>query len=85
MIVAAELIEPFVSPDFQIRRNQRICDAADLALLNTALRSGRARVVATDITGHPPYTHVVRYFYEDAVTDFLVQIDTSGYAVRSQP
>lgn len=82
MIVRAELIRPFIEPAFLIERDDRVCDAGDLAILNDALRSGRARILATDITGHDRYTHVLRYYYEDAVTDFLVQIDTSGYLVR---
>lgn len=81
MIVQAELIEPFLAPDFSVKRANRVCDDRDLELLNAALRSGRARIVATDITGHPPFTHVLRYHYEDAATDFLVQIDTSAYLV----
>lgn len=82
MIVEAELIEPFDAPDYQIRRDNRLCDANDIELLNVALRNGRARIIANEITSQPPFTHILRYFYEDAATDFLVRIDTSGYAVR---
>lgn len=58
-----------------------MCDEGDLERLNEALRSGRAEIVAANLSRYAPYTHVLRYHYLDAVTDFLVQIDTSGYLV----
>lgn len=82
MIVRAELIKPYRSPQFLIERAGNVCDEGDIARLNDALRSGRAEILASDLHGHPPYTHVIRYHYTDAVTDFLVQIDTSEYLVK---
>lgn len=80
MIVRAQLIKPFVGPRFEIEV-AGACDEGDLERLNEGLRSGRAEIVASGLTGHAPYTHVLRYHYLDAVTDFLVQIDSSGYLV----
>ncbi len=80
MIVSAQLIKPFVAPNFGIEV-VGACDEGDLQRLNDALRSGRAEIVAAELTTHPPYTHILRYHYLDAATDFLVQIDTAGYLV----
>lgn len=80
MIVRAQLIKPFVAPGFVIEV-VGLCDEGDLERLNDALRSGRGEIVAADLVGCAPYTHVLRYHYLDAVTDFLVQIDTAGYRV----
>jgi hypothetical protein len=82
MVIRAELIQPFTSPEFRIVRDGRECDDGDLRLLTEGLRSGRAEILASDLLGYPPYTHVVRYHYADAATDFLVQIDTAGYLVH---
>jgi hypothetical protein len=82
VIVLAELIKPFISPDFRIETVGKVCDEEDLERLNDALRTGRAEIVASNISGHDPYTHVLRYHYTDATTDFLVQIDTSDYLVQ---
>jgi hypothetical protein len=82
VIVRAELIKPFVAPEWRIERVGKECDEGDLELLNAGLRSGRAEIVASDLTGWAPYTHVLRYHYQDAVTDFLAQIDTEEYLVR---
>lgn len=82
MIVLAELIKPFIGPDFRIETVGKQCDDEDLTRLNEALRTGRAELLASNISGHEPHTHVLRYHYTDAVTDFLVQIDTSEYLVQ---
>lgn len=80
MIVRAQLIKPFVGPGFGIEVVGD-CDEGDLERLNEALRSGRAEIVAAGLAQHAPFTHVLRYHYLDAATDFLVQIDTAGYLV----
>ncbi len=80
MIVRAQLIKPFVGPRFVVEMVGP-CDEGDLERLNEALRAGRAQIIASDLVKHGPYTHVLRYHYLDAATDFLVQIDTSGYLV----
>lgn len=82
MIVRAELIKPYRAPQFEIETVGKVCDESDIALLNEALRNGRAEILAADLGGRPPYTHVIRYHYTDAATDFLAQIDTSGYLVN---
>ena len=82
MIVSAELIKPFTAPEWTVERLDKICDAGDLRVLNEALGTGRAEIVASDLLGHPPYTHIIRYHYQDGATDFLAQIDTSGYLVQ---
>jgi hypothetical protein len=82
MIVRAELIKPYRAPQFQIETVGKACDEGDISLLNEALKGGRAEILASDLGGHPPYTHVIRYHYTDAATDFLAQIDTSEYLVN---
>jgi hypothetical protein len=82
MIVRAELIKPYRAPDFLVQTVGKVCDAGDCTLLSDGLRSGRAEILASDLLGHPPYTHIIRYHYTDAVTDFLVQLDTSAYLVQ---
>jgi hypothetical protein len=82
MVIRAELIKPFAPPHFRIDRDGRECDDSDLRLLTDGLRSGRVEILAADLLGHPPYTHVVRYHYADGATDFLAQIDTAGYLVH---
>jgi hypothetical protein len=81
MIVRAELIRPYLAPAFRIETVGKVCDEGDLERLTAGLRSGRIEILASGLLGHPPYTHVVRYHYEDGATDFLAQIDTSGYLV----
>lgn len=80
MIVRGELIKPFVGPGFQIERAGE-CDETDLERLSEALASGRAEILADGLLAHHPYTHVVRYHYDDGATDFLVQITTDDYLV----
>jgi hypothetical protein len=82
MIVRAELIKPYRAPQFAVETVGKVCDEGDVALLTEALRTGRAEILASDVAAFPPYTHVIRYHYTDAVTDFLVQIDTSDYLVQ---
>lgn len=80
MIVRAQLIKPFVGSGFRIEVVGD-CDEGDLGRLNDALHSGRAEIIGANLARYAPYTHVLRYHYEDAATDFLVQIDTAGYLV----
>jgi len=82
MVVQAELIKPYVGPHFRIEPVDKICDESDLTLLTEGLRNGRAEILASDLQGNPPYTHVIRYHYTDAATDFLAKIDTSEYLVQ---